>query len=92
MLTRRRLNIFSSITFVGPKSVLKAEVQYNYYSKFFVGAFQSVVKQVKYGFPLYFQILLGQWEKVILEIPYGLLKFLVHFPPIKTATVVFSSN
>ena len=31
-------------------------------------------KKSNKGFPLYFQILLGQWEGVDLEIPYGLFR------------------
>ena len=43
-------------------------------------------------FLLYFQILLGQWQGVILEIHMGVLEFLVPFYPINTALVIFSSD
>ena len=35
-------------------------------------------------FPLYFQILLGQWEGVILEIQYGLFRVFSQFLPKKS--------
>ena len=43
-------------------------------------------------FPLYFQRLLGPWEWVILEIPYGLLRVFSPFYIINTARGVKFSD
>ena len=43
-------------------------------------------------FPLYFQILLGKWQGVILEIPYGCFRVFSPFLPNKHRQGGFSSD
>ena len=50
---------------------------------------RSVLLSQKVDFPLYFQILLGQWPGVILEIPYGCFQVSSPFLPDKHRLGVF---
>ena len=90
------LRIFHLITswsrILIPKAYLKWERPYIYYKKFFK-SLANTLKSQKIDFPFYFQISLGQWSGVILEIPYGCFRvFCPFFPRINTAWLVLSSD
>jgi hypothetical protein len=80
------LCIFSLTTSQSWKLIPKADLKWecpHFYSKF--GALRSVFKKVKKkDLTLYFQILLGKWEGVILEIYYVLFRVFSPFLPKKS--------
>ena len=71
------LRIFRLTTCQSQKLIPKADFKWEcpyYYSKSFLGRLGQYLKSHKMDFPLYFQIWPGQWEGVILEIPYGVFR------------------
>ena len=68
--------IFSLTTSQSLKLILKADLKWEcpcFNSKFFLERFDHKINS-KMDFSLYFKMFLGQWEGVILEIPYGSFK------------------